>query len=62
MKVKLANQFLILGLLLYIIAGIATVIQMNYSIIILLPAIIFLAFGFFMHVKGKWVRAFKKRI
>ena len=62
MRINFANKFLILGLLLYIIAGIATISKMNYSIIILLIAIIFLAFGFFMHIKGKWVRLFKKRI
>jgi len=62
MKLNLANKFLILGLLLYIVAGIVFISQTNYSIVILLAAIIFLAFWFFMHIKHKWSRLFKKRM
>ena len=62
MKTKLANIFLIFGLILYVLAGIATMIKMNYSIIILLAATIFLAFGFFVNVKLRWIKLFKKRV
>tara|TARA_B100000315_G_C14507319_1_gene555262 strand:+ start:684 stop:872 length:189 start_codon:yes stop_codon:yes gene_type:complete len=61
MKLKLANKFLIIGLLLYVVAGIVAISKISYSIVILLSAIIFLAFGFFMHVKQKWAKLFKKR-
>ena len=54
MKIELANKFLIIGLLLYIIAGAAVINKMNYNIVILLGAIIFLALGFFAHMKLKW--------
>ncbi len=60
MKIRLANKFLIIGFLLYIIAGIESIIKMNYSIIILLGATIFLAFGFFAHTRLKWAKLFKK--
>ena len=62
MKIKLANKFLILGLLLYIAAGIAVISKMNYSILILLAAIIFLGFGFFVHMRSKWFKLFKKKV
>ena len=62
MKIKLANKLLILGLLLYLIAGIAAVSKMNYSVFILLAAIIFLAFGFFVNVKLRWFKLLKKKI
>ena len=62
MKIKLANKFLILGLLLYLVAGIAAVSKMNYSVFILLAATIFLAFGFFVNVKFRWFKLFKKKI
>ena len=61
MKIKPANKFMILGLLLYFIAGIAAFVGMNYSIIVLLVAMIFLAFGFFEHVKFKWFKLFKNK-
>jgi len=35
---------------------------LSYSSIILLAAIIFLAFGFFVNVKFRWDRSFKKKI
>ena len=62
MKIRPANVFLVIGLLLYILAGIAAMLKMNYSIIILLAATIFLAFGFFVNVKLRWIKLFKKRI
>ncbi|GAF96478.1 unnamed protein product [marine sediment metagenome] len=62
MKIKLANKFIFLGLLLYIVAGIMAISGMNYSAIVLLAAIIFLAFGFFVNVKFKWKRLFKKKV
>ena len=58
---KLANKFLVLGILLYIIAGIAAISKMDYSVVIILAAIIFLALGFFMNIKLKWFRLFKKK-
>ena len=61
MKIKLANLFLIFGLLLYLVAGLAAISKMSYSIISLLAATIFLALGFFAHVRLKWIRLFKKR-
>ena len=61
MKIRFANKFLILGILLYILAGIMGLGKVNYSIIVLLVAIIFLAFGFFENVKLKWFKSFKKR-
>ncbi|MFH0868125.1 MAG: hypothetical protein V1831_02335 [Candidatus Woesearchaeota archaeon] len=57
----LANKFLVLGILLYIIAGISVIIQMNYNILILLVAIIFLAVGFFKHKKTAWLKLVRKR-
>ena len=62
MKIKSANKFLISGLFLYAVAGIMTLSKMNYSVIVLLAAIIFLALGFFANVKNKWVKLFKKRV
>ena len=62
MKIKLANKFLIIGLLLYIVAGVAVISKMSYSIVILLGAIIFLALGFFAHMKLKWIKLFKKKV
>jgi len=62
MRLNLANKFLIIGLLLYIIAGVATISKMNYSVIILLVSIIFLAFGFFEHTKLKWAKLIKRRV
>jgi hypothetical protein len=62
MKIKLANTFLIFGVLLYIGAGIAVISKMNYSVLILIVAIIFLAFGFFVHIKQRWIKLFKKKI
>ena len=61
MKIKLANLFLVFGLALYILAGIAAISKMSYSIISLLAATIFLALGFFAHARLKWIRLFKKR-
>ena len=61
MKIRFANKLLILGILLYIIAGIMGLGKVNYSTIVLLVAIIFLAFGFFENVKLKWFKLFKKR-
>ena len=61
MKISFANKFLILGLLLYLVAGIMVLSKMNYSFIVLVGAIILLAFGFFTHVKLKWTKLFKKR-
>ena len=61
MKIKLANKFLIIGLLLYIVAGAAVISKMNYSLVILLGAIIFLALGFFAHTKLRWAKLFKKK-
>ena len=62
MKTRLANLFLIFGLALYILAGIASISKMSYSIIALLAATIFLAFGFFAHARLKWIRLFKKKV
>jgi len=61
MKIKLANKFLITGLLLYIVAGAAVISKMSYSLVILLSAIVFLALGFFAHTKLKWIKLFKKK-
>lgn len=61
MKKRLANKFLISGLLLYILAGIMFIGKINYSVVILLAAVVFLAFGFFMHIRLRWVRLFKKK-
>ncbi|MDP6600409.1 MAG: hypothetical protein QF798_03155 [Candidatus Woesearchaeota archaeon] len=61
MKTRLSNLFLIFGLVLYTLAGIAAISKMSYSIIALLAATIFLAFGFFVNVKLRWVKSFKKR-
>ena len=62
MKIKLANLFLIFGLLLYLVARLAAISKMSYSIIALLAATIFLAFGFFAHARLKWIRLFKKKV
>jgi len=62
MKLNLANKFLIIGLLLYVVAGIVVISKMRYSIVVLLGAIIFLAFGFSVNVKTKWSRLFKKKV
>jgi hypothetical protein len=62
MKIKLANKFLIIGLLLYLIAGIMAINGMNYSAIVLIAATIFLALVFFVNVKFRWFRLFKKKI
>ena len=62
MKISLANKFLVLGLLIYLIAGIAAISKMDYSVVIILAAIIFLAFGFFASIKLKWTRLFKKKL
>jgi len=59
MKSKLSNIFVAFGFLLYLIAGIMALVKMNYSIIILLAATAFLAFGFFVHKKQHWSRLFK---
>lgn len=61
MKIKPANKLLILGIALYLLAGIAVVTESSYSLIILLIAVIFLAFGFFKHVKSKWLKMFKNK-
>jgi hypothetical protein len=62
MKLKLFNKFLIIGILLYLIAGIASIIsKMNYSILILLASAIFLALGVFVNVKLRWFKLFKKK-
>lgn len=61
MKIKLANKFLITGLLLYIVAGVAVISKMNYSLVILLGAIIFMVLGFFAHTKLRWAKLFKKK-
>ena len=61
MKIKLANKFLITGLLLYIVAGVSLISKMSYSIVILLSSIIFLALGFFAHTKLRWAKLFKKK-
>ena len=62
MKIKLDNKFIFLVFLLYIVAGIMAISGMNYSAIVLLAAIIFLAFGFFVNVKFRWKSLFKKRV
>jgi hypothetical protein len=62
MKLNLANKFLILGILLYILAGIAVIGKMDYSVIILLAATVFLAFGFFANVRFRWDKLFKKKV
>ncbi len=62
MKIKLANKFLIIGLLLYLIAGIMAINGMNYSAIVLIAATIFLALGFFVNARLRWFRLFKKKI
>lgn len=62
MKIRLANIFLIFGLVLYTLAGIAAISKMSYSVIALLAATIFLAFGFFAHARLKWIRLFKKKV
>jgi len=59
MRVKLANKFLIIGLMLYIVAGLAFLSKMGYSIVILFGAIVFIALGFFMYIKRKWLKIFK---
>jgi|TARA_B100001964_G_C14192820_1_gene581923 hypothetical protein len=62
MKINRTNKLLLIGLLLYIFAGIMAITGLSYSSIILLAAIIFLAFGFFVNVKFRWDRSFKKKI
>jgi len=59
---NLANKFLVLGILLYIIAGIAAISKMDYSVVIILAAIIFLALGFFVNARFRWVNLFKKKV
>ena len=61
MKLSLANKFLVIGILLYLIAGVAAITQMNYSIIILLAAIIFFALGLFASIKSRAYNLFKKK-
>ena len=61
MKLNSANLFLVLGLLIYLIAGIAAISKMDYSVVIILAAIIFLALGFFMNIRLKWFKLFKKK-
>ncbi len=61
MKLNSANKFLVLGLLIYLIAGIMFISKMDYSVVIILAAIIFLALGFFTNVKLKWFKLFKKK-
>jgi hypothetical protein len=50
-----------MGFLLYVVAGILAMSEMNNGVIVLLAATIFLAFGFFINVKLKWFKLFKKR-
>ena len=60
MRLNLANKFFIISFLLYLTAGIMALLKMGYSILVLLAAIIFLAFGFFNHSKAKWKKLFKR--
>ena len=62
MKLNLANKFLILGVLLYILAGIAAIGKMKYSLVVLAAATIFLASGFFANVRFRWGKLFKKKV
>jgi len=61
MNVRLANKFLALGLVLYLIAGVSALLKFNFNLIVILAAIVFIAFGFFAHMKLKWVKLFKKK-
>ena len=46
MRLGLANKFFLISILLYFIAGAMALLEMEYSILALLAAVIFLAFGF----------------
>ena len=56
---KLANKFLILGLLLYFISGIMALVNSDYSLVIVATASIFLALGFFIYSTKRWEKFFK---
>lgn len=52
---------MIIGFLLYFTAGIAAIIKLNYSIVILLAATIFLALGVFLNVKMRLFKSPKNK-
>jgi hypothetical protein len=59
MEIGLANKFLIIGLLLYAIAGIMFMAKMRFNIIAAIASMPFLAIGFFMHIKHRWLNLSK---
>ncbi|MBW2977003.1 hypothetical protein KY347_06165 [Candidatus Woesearchaeota archaeon] len=61
MKISLANKFLFIGVLLYTLAGIAAISKINYSMVILSAAVIFLAFGLFANMMSKCSKLPKKK-
>ena len=60
MRASLANKFFIISFLLYLISGVMALVKIGYSILALLAAAIFLAFGFFYHSQAKWKKLFKR--
>jgi len=61
-EMQLSNIFFILGILLYLISGIMVLIEMDFNVLIVAIATIFLALGFFDHSRLKFSRLYKRKM
>ena len=60
MRLGLANKFFLMSILLYFVAGAMALLKIKYSILALIAAVIFLAFGFVINTTTRWKKLFKR--